>query len=175
MGFALPYHKAKRLYENKTHGIEILLPEVKIYKEFCEPKINDYLPNGETRGLVKLWPRLPPGRRDAWTRQIKTAIRQKQEQRRLYTYPDTKDNRSPQRKSSESHEWLRVVACFDFPREYSTKSDYPCGTPNWRNSPVNTWDVRGPDSWDFQRHLKNHQNIWRPYTVRKTQIYTPIP
>ena len=56
IGSALPYHKAKRLYENKTHGIEILLPEVKIYKEFCEPKVNDYLPDGETRGLVKLRP-----------------------------------------------------------------------------------------------------------------------
>ena len=104
IGFTLSYYKEKRLYENKTHGIEILLPEVKIYKEFCEPKVNDYLPDGETRGLVKLRPRLPPGRRDAWTRQIKTAIHQNKKQRRLYTYPDTKDNRSLQRKSSESHE-----------------------------------------------------------------------
>ena len=46
----------KRIYENKTHGIKILLREVKIYKEFCELKVNDYLPDGETRGLVKLRP-----------------------------------------------------------------------------------------------------------------------
>ena len=56
IGFTLSCYKEKRLYENKTHGIKILLREVKIYKEFCELKVNDYLPDGETRGLVKLRP-----------------------------------------------------------------------------------------------------------------------